>query len=89
MVVSYCVASFFPTVLADCGTLPPPDNGLVIQPDTTEDGVTTFSCAVGFDLIGNAMRTCLSTATWSGMTPTCQSMYRKDHLTSIICERSL
>lgn len=61
------------TVIADCGPLDAPENGSVMQPDTTEGGVTTFSCQAGFDLIGNATRVCQSTAAWTGMQPTCQS----------------
>ena len=39
------------------------------------DGVTgdtvTYTCDAGFELNGDAMRTCQSDGTWTGSAPTC------------------
>ena len=55
----------------DCGAPPSPSNGSVSFGSTTYTAVASYSCDAGFSLSGSATRTCQSSATWSGSTPTC------------------
>ena len=59
----------------DCGSLDDPENGTVSVPDTTYNSSANYSCDPGYGLIGDAMRTCLGTGSWSGSEPTCTSKY--------------
>ena len=38
-----------------------------------EGNNATYSCMVGFDLIGDSIRTCQPSGAWTGEDPTCQS----------------
>ncbi|XP_035675655.1 sushi, von Willebrand factor type A, EGF and pentraxin domain-containing protein 1-like [Branchiostoma floridae] len=54
-----------------CLTLDPPLNGKVNGSNLYGDMVT-FTCNVGFDLVGDQTRTCQSDQQWSGSQPYCQ-----------------
>ncbi|XP_066283044.1 sushi, von Willebrand factor type A, EGF and pentraxin domain-containing protein 1-like [Branchiostoma lanceolatum] len=54
-----------------CSTLDPPLNGKVNGSNLYGDTVT-FTCNVGFDLVGDQIRTCQSDQQWSGTQPYCQ-----------------
>ena len=57
----------------DCGTLPDPANGRVSHTTGTTFGETaTYSCNLGYNLVGDRTRTCQVTGVWSGSAPTCQ-----------------
>ncbi len=70
-----------------CPTLSVPINGSVTYTSTAdEDGsyrfnvVATYSCNIGFSLVGDSNRTCTgdgssTTGTFSGMAPNCEGMY--------------
>ena len=53
------------------GTLGDPANGLVSISTTTYNSVATYSCNIGHNLIGDDMRMCLETGSWSNSEPTC------------------
>ena len=55
----------------DCGGLTNPENGAVSLSGTTYNSVATYSCDSGYVLMGDDMRTCLDTGSWSGSAPTC------------------
>ena len=38
-----------------------------------EGNNATYSCMVGFDLIGDSIRACQPSGAWTGEDPTCQS----------------
>lgn len=57
-----------------------PANGESTPTDTTEGSEVTYSCNVGFNLVGSATRTCLSDGTWSGTEPTCEGINYKNSL---------
>ena len=74
--------SFFPSMfqaIRDCGGLSDPTNGQVtVNPNTLENSTATYSCDIGYDLVGAETRTCQSkTGMWDGTEPTCQSTYRQ------------
>ena len=58
--------------IEDCGVLPSPTNGEVLNPDVTAEGqVATYMCFTGYGLVGNSIRTCQSNGHWSGAAPVC------------------
>jgi cysteine-rich repeat protein len=57
----------------DCGTLSGSGALSVVTPDTTVDGVATYTCSAGYRLSGNATRTCTASG-WSGTAPTCGAL---------------
>ena len=57
--------------VVDCGTLGDPANGLLSISTTTYNSVATYSCNIGHNLIGDDMRMCLETGSWSGSEPIC------------------
>ena len=58
--------------VVDCGSLPRPANGAVSLTNTTYNSVATYSCNDGYNLMGDATRTCLASGSWSGTAPTCE-----------------
>ena len=58
--------------VVDCGQLPSPANGQVSLSGTLFGSTASYSCGVGFNLVGNTIRTCLADGQWSGIAPTCQ-----------------
>jgi len=59
------------TDVQGCGCLPDITNGqVVLNPNTLQDSVATYSCNVGHELSESATRTC-DMGTWSGAEPTC------------------
>lgn len=59
--------------MEDCGPLDAPTNGGVIHEQTTYESVATYSCTIGYNLIGETTRMCQDNGSWSGMEPVCQS----------------
>ena len=59
----------------DCGALTNPANGQVSHAAGTTFGHTaTYSCNIGYNLLGDSTRTCQATEVWSGSAPTCYRM---------------
>ena len=71
-----CLWSCIPfSTVVDCGTQTNPDNGQVTHVNGTTFGQTaTYSCDIGYNLLGDSTRMCQTTGVWSGSTPTCQGM---------------
>ncbi len=70
-----CVHNSF-TVLVECPALALIPNGAITYgPDTIADfevdTVATYSCNLGFGLVGFETRVCLQSGTWSGLTSVC------------------
>ena len=61
------------TLVAECGFLMDPDNGLVTLTGSSFGSIATYVCDTEFNLIGNMQRTCQENEDWSGSEPTCQS----------------
>lgn len=61
------------TVIADCNFLADPDNGVVVHSSTIQGSSATYTCDVGYDLVGIAIRVCQSDAQWTSEEPTCES----------------
>ena len=60
-------------VLKDCGPIEAPPNGSVSFPDgTTVGAIATFTCEIGYELLGEAIMQCLDNGTWSDSAPTCE-----------------
>lgn len=54
-----------------CPNLRSPVNGEVSLSGITLGSTATYTCNEGFILSGNRIRSCLTTAIWSGEDPTC------------------
>ena len=68
-----CLLKSLLLAVEDCGTLNAPANGQASHTAGTTFGQTaTYSCDVGYNLVGDSNRTCQATGRWSGNTPTCQ-----------------
>lgn len=55
-----------------CPNLPNPANGEVTLTGNTVGSLATYSCDLGFGLVGFSTRICQPTGQWSGEEPTCQ-----------------
>ena len=64
-------------IVVDCGALADPDNGIVMVSETTFNSSATYSCNTGYELRGDAVRTCLGSGQWSSGTPMCTSKRSK------------
>ena len=68
-----CIYILPPLTVVNCGALTNPANGQVSYTAGTTFGQTaTYSCNVGYTLVGSRTRTCQSTGEWSVSAPTCQ-----------------
>ena len=68
---NYTLPFLLPAV--DCGILTDPANGQVSHNAGTTFGQTaTYSCDLGYNLVGESNHTCQATGRWSGNTLTCQ-----------------
>ena len=57
-----------------CGTLTNPANGQVSYNAGMFGQIATYSCDLGYNLVGDSNRTCQATGVWSGSTPTCHGV---------------
>ena len=84
---------FFSLVLAvvDCGDLTDPANGQVNHTvRTTCEQIATYSCNIGYNLVGNSIRVCQATGNWSQSAPTCDGMLLNGDLNFFnICTRNI
>ena len=55
----------------DCGLLPNPFGGQVIQDGTTFGLQANYFCGEQFILVGDTTRICQSNGQWSGSEPSC------------------
>lgn len=44
---------------------------MLVQPNNTFNTTATFSCETGYNLAGDAQRTCQANGTYSGVMPSC------------------
>ena len=63
--------SIFITVV-DCGRIGGPENGEITLSGTTFGSEAAYECDIGFELVGEATRTCEATGEWSGEEPVCE-----------------
>ena len=69
--------------MANCGLLPSLSNGEVSFSTTTFNSVASYTCDLGYILIGATSCTCQLDEQWSGDAPTCDgeiSLYSFGHL---------
>ena len=45
--------------------------GTVDAPVTTYQGIATYACSEGYEIVGDGTRTCQSDRAWNGSKPTC------------------
>ena len=64
--------------MIDCGNLTAPEGGqvtftpgVVMTLETGLDAVATYTCSVGYNLVGEALRTCQTNEQWDGTEPNC------------------
>ena len=67
----HIIHSFILFLAIDCGVLENPTNGEVITGGTTLGLSVTYTCNSGYELVGDATRTCESNGLWSNSEPTC------------------
>lgn len=56
----------------ECPNLPAPSYGSVHLTGTTLDNIAIYTCDSGFQLVGEAVRRCLTSGQWSGQAPVCE-----------------
>ncbi|XP_022181036.1 sushi, von Willebrand factor type A, EGF and pentraxin domain-containing protein 1 isoform X2 [Myzus persicae] len=62
----------------ECDELPNPEHGVVQMTGRLFSDKATYSCEIGYQLIGRDHRTCHATGAWSGVEPFCkQSVFCK------------
>ena len=72
----------------DCGSLTDPANGTVSLITTTFGSTATYTCnGVNYLLVGEAMRTCQATGSWSSDTPTCGKLHTTSMHEFVPCPR--
>ena len=64
---------------------PDPTGLTVTNTSTGYNGVATYSCSIGFVLVGTATRTCQSNSTWSGEAPSCECKLIIVHVSLFTC----
>ena len=62
--------------MIDCGGLTDPEGGQVMISSGTVaatglNAIASYTCDVGYELVGNAMRTCEANGEWNGTEPVC------------------
>ncbi|KAH3836216.1 hypothetical protein DPMN_109587 [Dreissena polymorpha] len=57
--------------IKDCGSVPPPLNGVSTIGPTVFGSTATYSCDVGYDLIGSSVLHCEPNGRWNASVPTC------------------
>ena len=82
---SSVVLFMFPSSAVDCPPLMNPRSGSVSVSGLRQGSTATYSCNVGYNLMGDSPRTCDSTGTWTGSEPVCQreSLLRHFQITAI------
>ena len=65
-------------IVIDCGDLTAPEDGqvtftpgVVMTLETGLDAVANYTCNVGYDLVGETLRTCQANEEWTGTEPNC------------------
>ncbi|XP_076439986.1 sushi, von Willebrand factor type A, EGF and pentraxin domain-containing protein 1-like isoform X2 [Babylonia areolata] len=66
-----------------CGRLSAPLHGQVRAPVITFQAEAAYTCDEGYDLVGDASRTCTAEAQWSGEEPRCEPVTCKEELADI------
>ena len=67
-----CTLHFPPsTLIAKCDSLEDPANGAVTVTGLYQGSTATYTCNVAYELVGDVMRTCNSSAHWTNVEPTC------------------
>lgn len=82
----YIPLTQFPVLIAvivDCGPLKNPDNGLVTFTYTTVGSTALYSCSLGYNLVGDSVRTCLASGEWSSVAPQCRGVSKCKPLSDI------
>ena len=60
----------------NCGSLTDPANGSVNHTAGTTFGQTaTYSCDIGYSLVGDSTRTCQASGEWNRSEPSCKGVY--------------
>uniref|UniRef100_A0A1A7X820 Sushi, von Willebrand factor type A, EGF and pentraxin domain containing 1 n=2 Tax=Iconisemion striatum TaxID=60296 RepID=A0A1A7X820_9TELE len=57
---------------AECETPPSPEHGLLKVTDSSLGSVVRYSCEDGYELVGEAVRQCLSGQLWTSEAPVCR-----------------
>lgn len=60
-----------PPTASDCGSLDNPLNGIVDISGTSFGDTATYRCNIGYQVVGEPVRTCEDTGLWSGTVPYC------------------
>lgn len=71
----WCVTDIHGIFMAGvvCGNLDRPRFGRVVMTGITFGSIATYSCQIGYRLVGESTRTCQANRQWSGVAPVCKS----------------
>ena len=67
----------------DCGDPGTPTNSQRSLSSTTYNSVVTYTCDVGYTLLGSNSRTCQSDGQWSGSVPQCNREFDNEY--TLLC----
>ena len=60
------------TTVVECGQLPDPPNGRVMLNGMVFESEAMYNCSTGYNLFGDAVRSCGPDGEWLGNQPTCE-----------------
>ena len=66
--------------LSDCGNPNNLGNGTLYYTNTTFNATVTYTCDIGYRLLGNNTNTCDESGTWVGDIPACKKVGMLEYL---------
>ena len=63
------------SIVIECPSLSNPANGIVVVTGLTPDSIATYTCNAGYQLFGDATRTCNFNGQWTSAEPFCSRKY--------------
>ena len=72
---NYDTLFLFIIIAVGCGSLDPPQNGIIVLSGVSVGDTATYNCKHGFQLIGPGTRVCQANGQWSDEAPTCSCRF--------------
>ena len=70
--IQNCMITLYHWIVLECGSLSHPGNGTVTHSSPTFEIIATYSCDVGYLLIGEMTRVCQADGNWNSTAPVCE-----------------